>query len=202
VDTVAQAPIALATNEYGTDSIDADLLSDGWYPSVPFGVQSSAFIPGARDTVVLALGQYDSDSGAQRVFDRMDFDTYYSLSEDRKLAEIEHVDAIFDAGAGKGIFKVAAADSSGISRVLIAYTEGIGNWSSHDLVFDTAIAKWSGAISATANTRYFVQVVDGAGNIAVDDNKGRYFSLLPPLPLAQGRAIEQRIYLPRVQKGD
>jgi hypothetical protein len=154
------------------------------------------------DTVVLSLGQYDSASGAQRVFDRMSFDTYYSDSADRSLAEIHHVDAVLDTAVGKGIFKVETTDASGVNRVVIAYTEGAGSWSSQDLTYDQATVKWTGQITATANTRYFVQVVDGAGNIAVDDNKGQYYPLLPPLPLIQGRALENRLYLPSVQKGD
>jgi hypothetical protein len=201
-DTVAAAPIALAYNEYITDTTTPAFNADGWYPSVPFGVQSSAFDPALRDTVVLALGQYDSETGAQRVFDQMSFDTYYSNNADRSLAEIGHVDAVLDSAAGKGNFKIEATDSSGVSRVVIAYTEGTGAWSSADLVYDPLAAKWTGTITATANTRYFVQVVDGAGNIAIDDNKGRYHPLLPLLPLVQGRALDHRLHLPQIQKGD
>lgn len=201
-DTVAEAPIALAYNEYITDTTPPEFDANGWYPSVPFDVQSSAFNSGVRDTVVLSLGQYDSETGAQRVFDRMSFDTYYSDSADRSLAEIHHVDAILDPAAGKGIFKVETTDTSGVNRVVIAYTEGTGSWTSQDLLYDQAAAKWTGLITATANTRYFVQVVDGAGNIAVDDNKGQYYPLLPPLPLAQGRALDNRLYLPNVTKGN
>ena len=60
----------------------------------------------------------------------------------------------------------------------------------------------TGAITATGSTRYFVQVVDSAGNIAIDDDKGRYHPLLPPLPLIQGRTLERRIYLPHVRRGN
>jgi hypothetical protein len=201
-DTVAAAPIALAYNEYITETTPPEFDATGWYPPVPFGLQSSAFDAAVSDTVVLSLGQYDSNSGAQRVFDRMSFDTYYSDSPDRSLAEIRHVDAVLDPAAGKGIFKVETTDASGVSRVLIAYTEGAGTWTSQDLLYDQTAAKWTGLITATANTRYFVQVVDGAGNIAVDDNKGQYHPLLPPLPLAQGRALDNRLYLPSIKKGN
>jgi hypothetical protein len=85
--------------------------------------------------------------------------------------------------------------------VVIAYTHGTGTWSSLDLAFDASSAKWTGVITATLSTRYFVQVVDGAGNIAIDDYKGRYYPLLPGLPLIQGRAIGHRIYLPQITKG-
>ncbi|MBX2997161.1 MAG: hypothetical protein KF893_01530 [Caldilineaceae bacterium] len=201
-DTVAEAPIALALNEYITETTAPDFNTTGWYPSVPFAVQSSALNPSLRDTVALSLGQYDSATGTQRVFDRMSFDTYYSDSPDRSLAEIHHIDAVLDVVAGKGIFKVETTDASGVNRVVIAYTEGTGTWTSQDLLYDQAAVKWTGLITATTNTRYFVQVVDGAGNIAIDDNKGQYYPLLPPLPLAQGRALDNRLYLPAVTKGN
>ncbi|MFN3335019.1 MAG: hypothetical protein ACK47M_21165, partial [Caldilinea sp.] len=97
---------------------------------------------------------------------------------------------------------VEAADSSGVVREVIAPTDGAGVWSSKDLTYDAAALKWTGTITATSTTRYFVQVVDGAGNIAIDDDKGRYYPLLPPLPLATGRALEYRIFLPQVQRGN
>lgn len=199
-DTVADAPLALAFNEYvDPDESPPAFESDGWYPSVPFAVQSSAFHPGVRDTAVLALGQYDPETGTQRVFDNMSFDTYYSDNSDRSLADVDHVDAVLDTVAGKGVFKVAATDVSGISRVVIAYTEGNGQWESADLELDEGTNNWVGEIVAGANTRYFVQVVDGAGNVAVDDNKGRYYPLQTSLPLVQGRSLFDMLYLPVVE---
>lgn len=200
-ETVASAPVALAINEYITDVTPPAFEAPGWHPSTPFAVQSSAFDDGVRDTVVLALGQYNPTRGAQRVYDQMRFDTYYSDSPDRSLAEISHVDAVLDSARGQGSFKVEAKDASGVTRVVIAFTDGTGVWSSKDLTYDAAALKWTGTITATAATRYFVQVVDGAGNVAIDDDKGRYYPLLPPLPLAPGRALEHRIYLPQVQRG-
>ncbi|MBI1293772.1 hypothetical protein GC175_02290 [bacterium] len=201
-ETITEAPIALAYNEYITDTTTQDFSAAGWYPSVPFGVQSSALDPSLTDTVVLALGQYDSQTGAQRVFDRMSFDTYYSDSADTTPGEVTHVDAVLDEAMGKGLFKVEATDPAGVARVVVAYTAGDGVWSSQDLLFDAPSAKWTGVITGTVNTRYFVQVVDGAGNISIDDNKGRYHPLLPPLPLIEGRSIEQNIYLPTIQRGN
>ncbi len=65
------------------------------------------------------------------------------------------------------------------------------------MAFDGATQKWTGVITGTTTTRYFVQVVDGAGNVATGDNKGRYYPLLPPLPLAAGSPLPQRqIFLP------
>ena len=110
------------------------------------------------------------------------------------------MDATLDEARGKGRFKVEASDPAGVVRVVVAATDGAGVWSSQDLTFDAAAVKWTGEITATTSTRYFVQVVDGAGNIAVNDDKGRYHALLPPLPLIQGRALDFRTFLPNVRR--
>ncbi|MEX1020250.1 MAG: pre-peptidase C-terminal domain-containing protein [Litorilinea sp.] len=204
-DTVAEAPLALAVNEYTDPNLEPPALEgDGWYPSVPFAVQSSAFAPGVRDTAVLALGQYDPATSTQRVFDSMDFETYYSDSDDRTLAEIGHVDAVLHDNAGTGAFKVEVSDISGIVRVVITFTEGQGQWESVDLTLEEATGKWIGTIAATTQTRYFVQAVDGSANVTVDDNKGRYYSLQAPLTLAQGRPLAEVLFVPMMisEEGD
>jgi hypothetical protein len=133
-----------------------------------------------------------------RIFDQMSFGTYYSESPDRNAANIAFIDGILDPVAGTGEVKVEANDSSGIHRVLVAYTAGQGQWESKDLEFDEQTQKWTGAIPGANTTLFFVQVVDNAGNVAVNENKGRYYSLAPPPPLATGRQVGSRVYLPVV----
>ncbi len=93
-----------------------------------------------------------------------------------------------------------AQDPSGVYRVVIAYNPGQGQWESTNLGYEAATQKWTGIISGTVNTQFFVQVVDKAGNVAINDNKGHYYTLTPPLPLATGRPIDRRIYLPIVTR--
>jgi hypothetical protein len=128
----------------------------------------------------------------------MSLDSYYSSSPDTEPPGIDHVDGLFHEGSGIGDLKVESSDSSGVIRVVVAYTHGQGAWYSKDLSYQDAMLKWTGTISATAGTRYFVQVVDGAGNVAVDDNKGQYHELSPAV-----RSIDEssRIYLPLILKG-
>ena len=52
---------------------------------------------------------------------------------------------------------------------------------------------WSGSFPATVDSRYLVQVVDRAGNVAVDDNSGAYF-----VP-GEGQCRFE-IYLPVIKK--
>ena len=126
---------------------------------------------------------------------------FYSNSPDRPAA-VTFVDGVLEPQAGKGHIKVEATDGSGIRHVVVAFTSGQGLWQSQDLGFAPATQKWTGTITGTIGTEYFVQVVDAAGNVAIDDNKGRYYGLAVPLPLAAGRPIvmEQRLFLPTVRK--
>jgi hypothetical protein len=164
-----------------------------------FDVRRNDSISSSSEMLVTVLGQYNSDTGAERVYDDMSFGTYYSDSPDTELPTISHVDGVLDEAAGAGAIKVAASDASGVIRVVVAYTEGQGGWRSGDLTFDEGMGRWTGTITGTQQTRYFVQVVDGAGNVAVDDNKGRYHPLWKPLPFVADAA--NPAYLPLVVKG-
>ena len=212
-DTAGIDPIvALATNEYVEDAAEPAFSSAGFYPATPFTVRSGAGLDFAGDTLVLSLGQFKGEAGlqaqgvqntggVQRLYDQMSFGAYYSDNPDRNAANILSVDGILDSAAGQGTVKVAAADeASGVQRVVVAYTDGGGRWESADLAFDGAAQKWSGIITGTAATYFFVQVVDAAGNVAVNDNKGRYYALIAPAPLAPGRSLGASIYLPAVAR--
>ena len=200
-DTAGFDPvIALPLNEYVTSTEEPAFSASGWYPAVPFQVLTSDSLAANADTLVTLLGQFNSDTGTERVFGQMSFGTFYSAASDTESPEISHVDGVLDETAGSGLLKVAAEDPSGINRAIVAYTDGQGAWHSTELALDDVMLRWTGAISATAETRYFVQVVDGAGNVAIDDNKGMYHPLSPPVPLIQGSG--HTVYLPVILRGD
>jgi hypothetical protein len=210
-DVVAIDPvIALADNEYVTDKREPIFHSDVFYPAQPFVVRSG--VPDAPDTLVMTLGQFKSatgvaaagsgSGGTTRIYDQMSFATYYSDSPDRNAANISFVDGVLEPAQGVGQIKVEASDSSGVHRVLVAYTLGDGQWRSKDLTFESAAQKWTGVISATTTTQFFVQVVDKAGNVAINNNKGANYPVVVPLPLATGTplASNRRVYLPLVRR--
>jgi hypothetical protein len=210
-DVLAFDPvIALPFNEYITSTAEPAFSAPGWYPAVPFQVRTSGTVSTTAGTVVTLLGQYNSAAGVERLYDRMAFATYFSSSPDTRPATVTHVDGVLNGtvrrpatapeAAGLGSLKVEASDDSGIIRVVAAYTNGQGVWRSQDLAYDEAMYKWTGVISATVETQYFVQVVDGAGNVAIDDDKGQYHRFLPPVPLIVGKN-PHNIYLPIVKKG-
>jgi hypothetical protein len=190
--------IALADNEYVVEKHEPFFAPISFYPAVPFSVRT-----GASDAVVMSLGQYRSDAsgsglGVARIFDQMSFSTFHSGSPDKQKPDISSVDGILDKVAGTGSIKVEATDYSGLHRVVVAYDNGSGEWKSKDLVFDQHAQKWSESIDASTATRYFIQAVDNAGNVAVDDNKGQHFSLSVPLALVSGRSVEQQVFLPAI----
>jgi hypothetical protein len=211
-DTLDVDPVlGVPQNEYVVDLVEPDFAAPDFYPAAPFAIRNSEAISGMADTLVMSLGQFQSSSdpvaagaglGTLRIYDQMSFGVYYSTSPDRNAADIATIDGVLDQSAGIGRIKVEAFDSSGIHRVLVAFTAEDGQWLSKDLSFDDASQKWTGEITGTVNTKFFVQVVDNAGNVAVNENKGRYYRLTVPIPLAAGQPVAngRRILLPLVHR--
>ena len=203
--------IALADNEYVTDKSEPSFASTGgWYPSIPYVIRNGDDISASVDSLVLTLGQFDagptgivaaSDTGQQRVYEQMAFSTFYSFSADETPPSVDFVDGVLETAGATARIKVEARDASGVTKVLVSYTAGQSQWQSKELTYEAGAQVWAGVIPATAQSRYFVQAVDGAGNVFAADNKGRYYPLLPPLPLVQGASFPSgKVYLPVVTK--
>jgi hypothetical protein len=142
------------------------------------------------DKLVTLLGQFNAPSQTERVYEQQSFDVYYHTgSDDWTAPTITCVGS--DLQQAQSTVTVNAGDASGIQTVVVAHTDGQGVWDSVDLAWTGMV--WSGSFSATLDSRYFVQVVDQAGNVRVDDNAGTYF-----VP-GEGRCLFD-IYLPLVQK--
>jgi hypothetical protein len=154
------------------DPAEPTFTTPGWYPAVPFAVRSAADGP---ETLVALLGQYRANDRTERLYDRLAFDLYYSTSPDRFAPAISLVSAAAEGMVAR--VKVAASDPSGVYRVVVAYTAGGGSWASADLAYDSAMHKWIGNVPVGAT--WFVQAVDGVGNVAVAHNKGAYYTAQP-----------------------
>ncbi len=73
-------------------------------------------------------------------------------------------------------FIVKTSDASGVERVIVVYTNGVGTWESLDLTYDPTADEWIGeATGLTGENIFMAQVVDGAGNVGVSRAKGLYF---------------------------
>lgn len=107
---------------------------------------------------------------------RHKLDLYYSLSADQVPPQITVVDGLYNHVTGRVDLKVGATDPAGVQRALATFTHGDGIWASVELSFNADQHKWIGSFPGDTDSHYFVQVVDGAGNVAHIANKGLYFT--------------------------
>lgn len=110
----------------------------------------------------------------------MDYTLYYSDINDLVPPSVWKVDAYRDDEFG--YITVEVTDLSDVVRVGVSYTLGGGAWVTTDLERSlTNPNLWTGKIPDSETVEWFVQAVDAAGNVAVNDNKGAYFGR-PPEP--------------------
>ena len=155
----------------------------GWYPSLLHRLNRLE----RGDSLVTLLGQFNASEQAERAYDRLSFDVYYHTSSDDWTGpRISHIESALDVDVATTT--VWANDTSGVYTITVAYTDGDGVWSSSELTLDGD--SWTGDFPAGAETRFFVQAVDSAGNVAVDDNGGLYYQ--------PGEGTAHEIFLPLV----
>ncbi|MBN1579575.1 MAG: VCBS repeat-containing protein [Anaerolineae bacterium] len=139
-----------------------------WGPSLFYSVNNLEH----GDRLVMLLGQFNSNRQTERLYSQQNFDVYYhNDSTDWVAPSIESVH--HELASGQTLVTVQANDSSGIEAVIVAYTDRHGTWDS--VYLSDNGQTWSGTIPIAAGIEFFVQVVDRAGNVAVDDNEGGYF---------------------------
>ncbi len=161
----------------------------GWYPATFFAPNRVETGAGSKETLVATAGQYNPNlsSDRQRIYTGMNFDVYYhTSSSDWTAPAITSMSS--SLGAGAATVTVGASDPSGVHAVVIAYTDGAGVWASASLTWNGQV--WTGSFPASTATQFFVQAVDGAGNVAVDDHGGAYYQ--------PGDHLEHRLFLPLV----
>ena len=183
-------------NEYVTSTVEPAFDAAGWYPPVPFNFTSRGVLSTSSAMLSTLLGQYNSQSGTERLYDQVALATYFSGDPDTQPPRITYLDGVLNASSERGLLKVEATDPSGVVRVLATFTNGGGVWSSQDLAYNALTLRWAGEITATSTTRYFIQAVDGAGNVGIAHNKGRYYGLASAVPTVN----VNRIYLPLLRK--
>lgn len=168
-------------NEYVTPSkIDFDAPS--WYPPVPFATRQIVVDGVKSEQIVVQSGQYNATTNEQRIYSNMQFKTFYSSDDDTLAADVTYVDGVLDMHGTQGEVKVEVEDESGINRVVVTFTDGEGVWQSHDLLLDETSRRWTGSFTPTDDTRFYVQVVDNAGNVSIKDKKGYYYFFASSVP--------------------
>ncbi|HIQ06454.1 MAG TPA: hypothetical protein EYH31_12350 [Anaerolineae bacterium] len=167
--------VAQPVNEWipKEDWAEPAFTGDGWLPAHPIALQN---LPSA-DMLVTQLGQYDGQLQRERLYDNVNVDLYYSDSPDWTGPEITYVGAQVNPHRGVATVKVEAVDLSGVLGGVVTYTREDGQWHSLNLTYDAARMKWIAEIPTSPGTRYYVQMVDNAGNVTVAANKGRYYDV-------------------------
>lgn len=195
--TTIDPVIDVAVNEYVTTTYEPAFQSEGFYPPIPFSLQTSDTISRTDTTLTIVMGQYDSTSHMQRIYTDLQYDVYFSNLSDHTGPTITSVDGYYNLKTSRATFKVEARDPLTVTRVLVAYTLGAGSWYSYDLTYNSATHKWVGSVPGIRGASYFVQAVDSAGNATAVSRKGGYFEL-PEVDLAT--VEEHRIHLPLVTR--
>jgi hypothetical protein len=94
---------------------------------------------------------------------------------------------------GEVTFQVLAQDDSGVERVVVTYSKDGENWESLDLTYDSEGGYWEGQLTdpvlSGGEVSYFVQAVDGVGNVSMSANKGLFFE-----------PEEHSLYLPLIMR--
>jgi hypothetical protein len=199
--------IGTPINEYLDRNADDEVVltnTDRWYPSVPTTVRTL----NGQSQLVTQLGQFNPARNELRILNNLDVQVYYSTSPDYLPPEIRVVDAQYtlktlDAQTDKINVKVGATDSSGIKEVYLLYivnnTAKSIDLQSTQLTYDEAAQKWVGSFVGGADSRFYIQVVDNAGNDVKDDNKGNYYRASENVKRAVVRETTL-LYLPFVAK--
>ncbi|MGB0383675.1 MAG: FG-GAP-like repeat-containing protein [Ardenticatenaceae bacterium] len=154
--------------------IEPPFTQTNWYPAIL--PQLNILNNGANAQMTALLGQYNNTiaGGTERLYSELSVDVYYHTdSDDWTQPTITSVNS--ELATDTATVTVTTSDESGIHEVLVTHTDQNGTWQSTTLT-DNGDA-WSGTFPASANTDFFVQVVDKAGNVTVDHNNGAYYSL-------------------------
>jgi len=149
--------------------------ADGWFPAKPWG--GNRLVENARLVIVPAQFQGYEGGGTLRRFNELQFTVYYADDDNDDFTPPTVWKVEGEGSEGEADFWVTAEDDSDIQRVLMAYTNDSDQWQSRDLSYNGSQDRWETHFSGLSGRFvYFVQVVDGAGNVTVTSNKGLYFS--------------------------
>jgi hypothetical protein len=153
--------------------------AEGWFPADVWGVNRMGDKP--RLVVVPAQFRGDQNEGDLRRFVTLEFQVYYTdtTSLDFTGPIVWEVDGL-SIGDEADIW-VSTEDASGVQQVVLAFTQDGLQWQSLNLE-QVDQDQWEAHLSGlTGPVMYFVQAVDGAGNVTITSNKGLFFEPKHPV---------------------
>ena len=162
-------------------------VAEGWFPADVWGVNRMGDDP--RLVIIPAQFKGDQNEGVLRRFDTLEFRVYYTdtTSLDYAGPIVWEVDGRM-VGTQADIW-VTTEDASGVQGIVLVYTQDGLQWQSLSLT-QVGQDQWEAHLSGlTGPVMFFVQVVDGAGNVTITSNKGLFFEPKHP------------VYMPLVIRG-
>lgn len=167
---------------------EAEYTIPDWRPTTWDLINSVRTPKGVQQQLVVVPAQYQYTKtlldggvykfiGEERLFTEMHYTVYYSTTTDTippYIWSVQPISATDSIDQVHTQIQVGVNDLSKVARVLIAFTTGDGIWQTTEL-HQADSNYWTGNLPKTTNLDYFVQAVDHGGNVAIDDNKGRYF---------------------------
>jgi hypothetical protein len=179
-----------------TASAPEPVFRDAVFPTKIQTVETYTDPRGRRQRLVLVVGQFASDPalapghGRQRNFTQVGARVYYAppSATDFTPAQFGLVQGSRLGSQAAFSAQVSDLGGTGVKRVLVGYHDGSA-WKFVDLQPSANPALWTGGgPTTTPDPEFFVQAVDGAGNVSVTSYKGRYYLAPPPPPPSGGLA--------------
>ena len=164
------------------------LVGDAVFPSRLQTIASLSTPNGVRQRLLLYAGQFRSGDGpnpavgAQRRFTNLTGTVLYAPSSVTDFSAPTFGPVSVTAAGSTVGFAVDVDDDDGatdVKRVFALYLDATGSWKTAE--FSHNGNRWSGAGPVSGNTvEWFIQAVDGAGNVGVTSNKASVESLVQP----------------------
>ncbi len=194
--------ITRPTNEWELVSEEIQLLPPSFWPAELAAINTLETSSGLIQTLVVTPGQFlgtgtdDNDQiiGIQRLYPNLGFQLIRSNSEDYEKPVVSGININPSETEGYVDVTIEARDDSGIKRILIIQYDvstdeitQIGEFITSDPSFDE---EFTIEITNPGDTSLIIQVVDGAGNVAVATGKGANLSVIE-VTVDSTRTIEE-----------
>lgn len=182
-DTVT--PLVAGTTA-GVDSVDDAMRDDMAFPSTFAHVTHQQTPDGTVDQVVVTPARVQARVGGTGVFERfddMDIDVVYGeAASTDDLEPAVTSTSVEKNGASTRVSATADGTGSPIATMLLlAQAQGSAQWQAVTLT-PGADDVWSGTVPIDGPFRWFLQVVDQAGNVAIDTARGHLDVANAPAP--------------------
>lgn len=155
---------ASSMSENRLPQAELTVTTSGWDYPLPYSLSQFEGLFERKASLNLVLGAYHSEEATERLYENMTLEVLYSNSLDHTPPTIDFITGNQERD-GTPLF-VSASDDSQVSEVIGVCDDGDGNWATVSLA-RSENDLWAGVCENTE--RFYVQVVDEAGNVTVSE---------------------------------